>query len=505
MGPIAAAVVYVWLAQGAAFLLTPRSIPFAFRARAFGFWAVTAPIIFVLQNPLTTMFVVAALMLVIAPLAPRDRTAFFLVAVPAIPIFISAPLPFPGINFLTVLTHLKLAAVVLLLPVFLADRGSERHGILNGPSIILLIYVLYTSVLIALPSNITGGLRFFLDQLLLIAIPYFAILRALRRTEDIDTFFQAFLIASLILAMVAILSRAKSWDIYASAASVIMEVREGGMRVNATAGTHSLAFHLAAAFMLLEFLKSRLSIGWVMLNLMRAVFVAGMLTTGSRGALGGLVVAWSTYTFLTLRSTPVRMLLFFLLIASAVGGSIWLAQGDVDAYDEHGTFSYRQELLWTSVEYIAKYPFFGDRNFLLSGAFDHLIQGQGIIDITNIYLQIALTFGLIGLALFSCIFIFPPLATAFTLLSIRRLQSSLTPPGRAMSEVDTWFRATSVTVSVVFGWLFLVATTSDVGLTLHLGIVFAALCQGLRRLRPVLRTEPARASLETAPKTLAPA
>lgn len=507
MGAAVAAVVYVWLAQGAAFLLTPRSIPLAFRLRAFGFWAVSAPIIFVFQNPLATMFILVAVMLVAAPLA-RDRVAFFLVAAPAVPVFISAPLPFPGINFLTNLTHLKLAALALLLPVFISRNDSGRPGILSGPGLVVLIYVFYTSLMITLPTNITGGMRFFLDQLLLIALPYFAILYALRKTEDIDAFFQAFLIASLILAFVAILSRAKMWDIYARDAIYIMEIREGGMRVNATAGTHSLAFHLAAAFMLLEFLKHRLGIGWIMQNIMRVILVAGMLTTGSRGALGGLIVAWCIYTFLTLRSTPLRASLFFALIAGTIAGSIWLAQGDVDAYDEHGTFSYRQELLWTSVDYIAKYPFFGDRHFLTSGVFDHLLQGQGIIDITNLYLQVALTFGLIGLTLFSGVFVFPALATAFSLLSFRRQHSQATSSAHSASESDTWFRAACVVVSIIAGWLFLVVTTSDVGLTLHLGVVFAALCQCLRRLRPIAQPDPATSSTPGttgAPNTFAPA
>jgi hypothetical protein len=488
MGAAVAAVVYIWLAQGAAFLLTPRAIPFALRARAFGFWAITAPLVFVLQNPLTTLFVVAALMLVVAPLAARDRAAFFLVAVPTVPIFISAPLPFPGINYLTELTHLKLAALVILIPVFFSGGGNNRQGT-SGPSIVLIVYVLYTSLLVALSGSITGGLRFFLDQLLIIALPYFAIRYALRKTDDMDAFFQAFLIASLILAIVAIVSRAKGWDIYASAASVIRDLRQGGLRVNATAGTHALAFHLAAAFLILEFLKQRIRIGFIALNAMRALFVAGMLTTGSRGALGALAVAWCIYKFLTLRSAPLRMGLFCLLSVAAIGGSIWLAQGDVGSYDEHGTFSYRQELLWTSFSYIAKYPFFGDRHFLLSGEFDHLLQGQGIIDVTNLYLQVALTFGLTGLALFSCVFMYPALAAGRSVLQVRRSQSSPTIAGKRDDAIDDWSSATAVTVAIVAGWLFLIATTSDVGLTLHLGVAFAALCQGLRRLRPIVERE----------------
>jgi hypothetical protein len=478
MGATLAAVAYIWLAQAIAFLLAPRSSPFSLRVRAGAFWALSAPIVLSLQNPMIILVAVAALLLVLSPLSMLNRTAFFLIAVPAVPVFISVPLPFPGLNYLTDLTHYKLAALIALLPVLFSQDGNKRPSTLRGAGAFLMIYILYTVTLVGLPSNITGGMRFFLDQLLILALPYFAILFALRKTEDIDTFFQAFLIASLILAMVALVSTAKRWDIYATAASLLIEIRDGTLRINATAGTHSLAFHLAAAIVVLEFLRYRLAIGWVQLNLLRVIFLAGMLTADSRGALGGLLVAGCVYTFLMLRSVALRSSMFLVLAVAAIGGVIWLAEGNVDAYDEHGTFSYRQDLLWTSIDYIMRYPFFGDRHFLQNSAFEHLLQGQGIIDITNLYLQVALTFGLLGLALFSCVFVLPPLATGWVLLRVRRSRP-------LPAEVETWFRATATTVAIAAGWLFLIATTSDVGLTMHLGVVFAALCNALRRVRPV--------------------
>lgn len=477
-----AAVAYVWIAQAVAFLLVPRAIPLGRRARALAFWALSAVVVLTLKDTMAILLAVAALMLVLSPLSTVQRAAFYLVAVPAVPVFITVILPFPGINYLTLLTHYKLASLVLLLPVlFSHDRSAEtRPTSLTGPSWILIAYVLYTTVLVALPDNFTGGLRVFLDQLLTILVPYLAILIAVRKTEDVDAFFQAFLIASVILAMVALISSAKHWDIYASSASLIAEIRGGTLRINATAGTHSLAFHFAAAILVLEFLKRRLAIGWVQLNLMRVVLFAGMLPTDSRGALGGLAVALAVYIFLSLRNTALRTALFLALASAAVVGVLWLAEGNVNEYDEHGTFIYRQELLKTSIEYVQTHLFFGDRNFLNAPEFQYLRQGQGIIDITNLYLQVALTYGLIGLGLFAGVFVLPPLAMGWALL---RASRSADPTGAA----ETWFRATAVTVAIVAGWLFLVGTTSDVGLSMYLGVVFVALCQALRRVRPVVR------------------
>lgn len=488
MGATLAAVAYVWIAQAIAFVLVPRRIPLDQRIRGMAFWVLSALLVLTLNNPMTILLAVGALMLVVAPLSPTQRAAFFLLAVPAVPVFTSALLPFPGINYLTHLTHYKLASAILLLPILFMQVKSEDHrpSSLKGAGWILIVYVLYTMLLVALPSNFTGGLRAFLDQFLLLLLPYFAIVVALRKTDDINAFFYAFLISSLVLAMVSLISSAKHWDIYATFASVMTEIRGGTMRVNATAGTHSLAFHFAAAIVILEFLKRRLAIGWVQLNLMRVILVGGMLPTDSRGALGGLIVALSAYVFLTVRNSALRTVLFLTLVSVSIGGVIWLTQGDVNQYDEHGTFIYRQDLLNTSVEYVLSHPFFGDRNFIDSSAFQHLRQGQGIIDITNLYLQVALTFGLVGLALFASVFVVPPMAMGWTLMRIG---------GSARStEEEAWFQAAAVTVAIVAGWLFLVATTSDVGLSMYLGVVFVALCHALRRVRPVAHARPVHES-----------
>lgn len=122
--------------------------------------------------------------------------------------------------------------------------------------------------------------------------------------------------------------------------------------------------------------------------------------------------------------------------------------------------------------------------------FDHLLQGQGIIDVTNLYLQVALTFGLVGLALFACVFVLPALSTGLMLFRLRRTHLSATSArnSSSISEQETWFRAAAVAVACSAGWLFLVATTSDVGLTVHLGIFFAAACHALKRTCPVEMT-----------------
>ena len=121
------------------------------------------------------------------------------------------------------------------------------------------------------------------------------------------------------------------------------------------------------------------------------------------------------------------------------------------------------------MRHIMEHPIIGDLGFLNDPSFAVLRQGQGIIDITNFYLQIALSFGLVGLALLGG-FIAP------TLRALMRLAM------RPSAISDEMRRMSAVIFSATVGWLLLVATTSDVALTFHLGLMLIALGRGLTRI-----------------------
>jgi hypothetical protein len=130
--------------------------------------------------------------------------------------------------------------------------------------------------------------------------------------------------------------------------------------------------------------------------------------------------------------------------------------------------------LITSLRYIADYPFFGDLQFMKSGKFDALIQGQGIIDVTNLYLLVTLRFGLIGFALF----FIPFLLTSYKLVFAR-----YDDPGGENARLR---HMRNILCALLAGWLVLVITTSDVGLTLHLGLLVVALGHALTQTRAVV-------------------
>ena len=66
--------------------------------------------------------------------------------------------------------------------------------------------------------------------------------------------------------------------------------------------------------------------------------------------------------------------------------------------------TYRQRLIDNAVIVIQRNPWLGSFNFRSTPEMQSMIQGQGIIDIVNTYIGIALSFGLVGLTLFVVFF-----------------------------------------------------------------------------------------------------
>ncbi len=70
----------------------------------------------------------------------------------------------------------------------------------------------------------------------------------------------------------------------------------------------------------------------------------------------------------------------------------------------HGTISYRERLLENSLVVIGRNPWLGSIDFRETPEMESMRQGQGIIDIVNTYLGIALKSGYVGLSLFAGFF-----------------------------------------------------------------------------------------------------
>ncbi len=468
MGPDIAAIAYAVISIAIAALLMPREAFCGLRLRVLAVWLASLPMLVFVSDPLLALIAMFMALIASAPLLPMKRTAYFILLIPCFPLYLSAELPFPGLNHLIVLDYYKAAVLALLFPLILIPRPENApRTAWSLPDFCIIAFIIYTLVPVAANFGLTGAMRFLLDQCILIAAPYFAFSRIAAKTEDVHEWLRAFLGASVILAAIAFVATFKQWDFYRikepPSIFAVPDLRSGFVRIQATLNTHSLGFHLAAAFIFLAFLRQGLASGLIRRLAFGVVLLGGVYFTDSRGALAGLAIAASVYTLLSIRNAALRWVLIAAgAVAVLVTASV-LIFSNPSEFDPYGSFSYRQQLLDASLRFMGDHLIFGDFRFLESGRFDHLMQGQGIIDITNLYLQIGLSYGLVGLFLFFTPFIVTVIRLAFT---------GMPQPDRTRADGDRLRRLSALLCAVLTGWLAYAATTSNVGLSQHLGLFF---------------------------------
>jgi hypothetical protein len=506
MSAFIAALVYAWISHGAALVLMPLSIAFNYLLRVLVTWGFAALALFTIQDWMAAMAVVAFAAVLLAPHEAPKRAAFFVSIVPCLPVYMVAPLPFPGLNYLLEASHYKLLSVCLLLPLFFVRRRSDELALASRTDhskvakvldLCVLAYVIYTAIIVANAVNLTSSLRYAVDQSLNLALPYFALRYAIQTMDDVEVVLEGFLVASIMLALVCLVSTAKQWDFYwllnNNSIMNVYDNRAGFLRIHGPASTHSLGYHLAVGVVILYYLRQRLRLIWIQYRVLQVALLGGMFFTNSHGAIAGLAVAWASYAVIRLKNNFLRICMLFIFVNVVIMGGAWLLVGNAGTADVYGSIGYRQLLFQIGSAYVLENPIFGHYNFYSNPVFEPLRQGQGIIDITNLYLQILLHYGFVGGVLFFSIMMVP--LAAIVRLSFR-ISSIITAKARELGQGRTsasspsldrqksieqdvlkWRKFAAIAFGAQMGWLFLVGTTSDVGLTIHLGVFCAVLCR----------------------------
>jgi len=137
------------------------------------------------------------------------------------------------------------------------------------------------------------------------------------------------------------------------------------------------------------------------------VFLCAGVLSFSRGPWLAFAVTSFIFFFAIGKSTKFfsyGIVLFILLLISPLSETI-ISMLPFIGETETGTVDYRVDLFHSSIPVIMQNPLFGDKHFLSNPGLQHLIQGEGIIDVVNTYLQIGLEYGLIATGLFILIYI----------------------------------------------------------------------------------------------------
>jgi len=377
---------------------------------------------------------IALLLLFYANLRETNPPALFFFILFALP---DATIPISGmglINQFFELSHTRILELFILLPAFfvlLQRRDTLAFG-RTGPDMLLAVYILLTTLLYLRDSSVTATLRAGFNLSIDVFLPYFVISRSLKDLQAFRAALLSLVLAIMVAALIAIFEAVIHWPLYHSVVGLLglgkgaltFMGRSGFLRAIATASQPIvLGYLMVVGIGFYFFLQRSIRIKFIR-RLGMALLAAGLIAPFSRGPWVGAVVLLAVFTatgrnaMLRLPGLAMAGVLALSLIAVLPGGEKITNILPFVGSTEQGSIEGRHKLLDTSMIVIKRNLWFGSVNYLDTPEMESLRTGEGIIDLVNSYIQIALETGLVGLGLFVSFF-------ALILMGIYRAMRSI--------------------------------------------------------------------------------
>lgn len=348
--------------------------------------------------------------------AKKDSTpvAIFLLFIFVIPT-VTVEIPSIGIKRLFDLNNWRLLGLVVLLPAVVArlqDRTPGQPLRLSSMDVLLLLYGALQLVLFMPYESLTNtarrGFLFMLDTYLV----FFACSRLLTSRRSLGDAMGALCLSAAIMAPMAVFESIRFWLLYLEIAdrwgdpNVFGWLMRGSSLRSMVSTGHAitLGYMMAMAMGCWLYLKSSQSGKWTNLGVL-FLLSCGLVFSYSRGAWLAAVLVGVIFVVLGSVNTAKFAKQVALLVAVTAGflstplGSSLAESLPFMGSQNQDTVEYRQQLAETSWALIQQNPLLGNPFVLLQ--MEDLRQGQGIIDIVNAYAQVALFYGLVGLALYA--------------------------------------------------------------------------------------------------------
>jgi len=316
----------------------------------------------------------------------------------------------------------RILALTVLLPLLLGfgrqaagagrtiNRGAGRMA-----DVVFLIYIIIIVFGLIRDTTPTNVLRNAVYLFLEAVLPYFVLTRRVTTPQQFRQCVYAFLVGCSIQGMLALFEMGKGWLLY----SAVMQqldlqwpwgylARSGALRATATFGQPiALGFVMVVAAGLVFAIREQLPRNTFLILL--GLMLAGCLAALSRGPWIGLAVLFVVYSLMSAKA--VQRLVFGAIAAAVVFSSAAVLPGGERLINllpyvgtvEQENVDYRTHLFNNSIIVISRHPWFGSENFLEEPEMLEMRQGQGIVDLVNTYLGIALSRGLVGLSIY-CLF-----------------------------------------------------------------------------------------------------
>jgi hypothetical protein len=419
------ALCYILLMAGLAFVvmakpLTARLMAPADFARRRNLWFAVTLITF-LSHSFWVALLACALVVAIGARRENNPAALYCALLFAVPQF---DIQIPGfgiINQVFEINHPRAMALVLLLPAALQLLNRERapNPRLRIADTLFLSYFLYVFAANATADSITGLMRqvvyFLLDQ----ALMYYVVTRSVTSRQRLCDVMASFTMGLAVIGVVGAFETWRHWLVYESlrgplgvpeatlGAYLMRETDDGGYLRSYTTTGHAIAL----GFMAMIALTFQLALArsyrprWLGAAVIAMLF-SGLVAAVSRGpwlacAIGlaiGLSFGPGARQRLVWMATAVPLVIVGLLLHPKGHKIIELLPfvGTVEA----GNISYRTQLIDRALVVFWQNPILGSLQYIYNPVLEELRQGQGIIDIVNSYLGVALAYGAVGLALF---------------------------------------------------------------------------------------------------------
>jgi O-antigen ligase len=430
-------------------------------------WAVVLVTVAAIGSP--SIWAYCAVLAVLAGawlMPPGDRPAraaalwaMLLLAVPNV----GADVPgFGGIERFFEMQHSRMLSLVLLVPAMLMLTPDPRRPRLFGVGTDWFVIAYYAvQLFVVLPyASRTDLVRQAVVLAIDTVLPYWVFSRAIGSPQALRNVLRGFVLTALMLCGLAVFESLKRWAVYDAVTvawglewnlSFYLE-RAGILRAKGSTG-HSLALGLVLVVGLGFWGALRGEIkasGWALLGAMG--FAIGLVASLARGSWLGAVFLLFLLALLSQDAFKRG------LIALCIGGLALVVVTQVPALKgfadmlpfignvDSENVEYRRRLLEISMSLIAQSPWLGFPGHL--SYMEELRQGQGIIDIVNSYIGIALNTGLVGLACFAGSY----LSMLAKLFAVRRLPNTA-GEGRLVAN-----HLIATTLAV----LFIIVTTSSI-------------------------------------------
>ncbi|MBY0579683.1 MAG: O-antigen ligase family protein [Burkholderiales bacterium] len=330
----------------------------------------------------------------------------------------------PGLGFmdhLFVMNPTRLLEFAILLPTFLAiSKQDDKLPFGRSPTEkLLMAYILLTLILQIRNRTLTDALREGFYAFIDVFLPYYVISRSLRDIDQFKKACSAFVLAVLLLSGAAIYEYASHQLLYSSigeslGAKIDMSnylMRGDSLRALATTGQPiPLGFVVMVGIGLYLFLQRYIS-NRFMRNLSLMLLACGSFAALSRGPWIGTAFLLIVFTSMgpnakrNLTKLAAGCMTGVILALTLPGGEKIIDLLPFVGHVDSENVAYRERLFVNALSVIKQNPLMGSVNFLDTPEMQSMIQGQGIIDIVNSYLGIALEYGLIGLGLFAGFFL----------------------------------------------------------------------------------------------------